>query len=163
MIQSQQISIVPVSTENDLAPIRHLFRAYVDWLGIDLSYQGFEEELAGLPGKYAPPSGALFLAKDEEGSVLGCVGLRAFGKDGACEMKRLYVLPDGRGKGVGGALVEAVIAAAVAAGYREMLLDTLPSMTGAIKLYEAAGFEQVGAYYDTPILETVFFKKQLNG
>lgn len=163
MTPSQQISIIAVETEEDLAHVRRLFRAYVDWLGIDLSYQGFEEELAGLPGKYAPPRGALFLAKDGEGIVLGCVGLRAFGEDGACEMKRLYVLPEGRGQGVGGALVEAIVKAAEAAGYREMLLDTLPSMTGAIKLYKAAGFEDVDAYYDTPITETVFFRKQLFG
>lgn len=161
MIQPQQISIVPVETEEDLAPIRRLFRAYVDWLGIDLSYQGFEQELANLPGKYAPPSGALFVARDGEGPVLGCVGLRAFGQDGACEMKRLYVLPEGRGRGVGRALVDAVVGAAAAAGYREMLLDTLPTMTGAIKLYKSAGFEEVDAYYDTPISETVFFRKKL--
>ncbi|MGX1496379.1 ribosomal protein S18 acetylase RimI-like enzyme [Labrenzia sp. MBR-25] len=163
MIPSKQISIVSVETEEDLAHVRRLFRAYVDWLGIDLSYQGFEEELAGLPGKYAPPVGALFLAKDGAGTVLGCVGLRAFGEDGACEMKRLYVLPEGRGQGVGGALVEAVVKAAEAAGYQEMLLDTLPSMTGAIKLYKAAGFEDIDAYYETPITETVFFRKQLFG
>jgi GNAT superfamily N-acetyltransferase len=163
MVPLQQISIVPVETEEDLAHVRRLFRAYVDWLGIDLSYQGFEEELAGLPGKYAPPEGALFLGKDCEGAILGCVGLRAFGEDGACEMKRLYVLPEGRGQGVGGALVEAVVKAAETAGYSDMLLDTLPSMTGAIKLYKAAGFKQVGAYYETPVTETVFFKKQLLG
>ncbi|WP_417711461.1 GNAT family N-acetyltransferase [Roseibium aggregatum] len=163
MIPSKQISIVSVETEEDLAHVRRLFRAYVDWLGIDLSYQGFEEELEGLPGKYAPPVGALFLAKDGAGTVLGCVGLRAFGEGGACEMKRLYVLPEGRGQGVGGALVEAVVKAAEAAGYQEMLLDTLPGMTGAIKLYKAAGFEDIDAYYETPITETVFFRKQLFG
>ncbi|MCX2722220.1 GNAT family N-acetyltransferase [Roseibium salinum] len=153
--------ISPVDTSEDLETVKTLFRAYVDWLGIDLSYQGFEEELAGMPGKYAPPSGGLYLAKDPDGAHLGCVGLRALGPDGACEMKRLYVLPAGRGRGVGGALVDRVLEAARRAGYREMFLDTLPSMAGAIKLYQAAGFEVTTAYYDTPIRETLFFRKVL--
>jgi len=158
---SKRFEIFSVDTPQDLETVKSLFRAYVDWLGIDLSYQGFEEELAGMPGKYAGPSGALYLAKEPDGSSLGCVGLRPLGEDGACEMKRLYVLPAGRGRGVGGALVECVLGTAQGIGYREMLLDTLPTMTGAIKLYRAAGFEQVPAYYDTPIEETVFFRKRL--
>ncbi|MBG6206170.1 ribosomal protein S18 acetylase RimI-like enzyme [Labrenzia sp. EL_126] len=154
-------TITSVETGPDLEAVKVLFRAYVDWLDIDLSYQGFEEELAGMPGKYAPPKGALFVAKDSGGNILGCVGLRAFDEDGRCEMKRLYVLPDGRGKGVGAALVSRILETAVEAGYREMLLDTLPTMTGAIKLYKAAGFEEIPAYYETPIRETVFFRKAL--
>jgi len=154
-------NIVQVESFEDLETIKTLFRAYVDWLNIDLSYQGFEEELAGLPGKYAPPLGALFLAKDAENRVLGCVALRPFGDNGACEMKRLYVLPEGRGRGVGASLVARVLTAAETAGYREMLLDTLPTMTGAIKLYKAAGFLEASAYYNTPITETVFFRKDL--
>jgi ribosomal protein S18 acetylase RimI-like enzyme len=161
MTSADSFAIVPVSGPDDIDIIRSLFRAYVDWLGIDLSYQGFEEELAGLPGKYAPPAGALFLARDADGGTLGCVGMRAFGDAGACEMKRLYVLPAGRGRGAGAALVARVVAAAGEAGYSEMLLDTLPTMTGAIRLYRAAGFEEVPAYYDTPIEETVFFRKKL--
>jgi ribosomal protein S18 acetylase RimI-like enzyme len=161
MTSSHNFKIAPASGADDLAHVRTLFRAYVDWLGIDLSYQGFEEELAGLPGKYAPPSGGLFLAKRPDGAVLGCVGLRAFGENGASEMKRLYVLPEGRGLGVGAALVARVVSAARDAGYGEMLLDTLPTMTGAIRLYKAAGFEEVPAYYDTPISETIFFRKVL--
>ncbi|ASP33333.1 GNAT family N-acetyltransferase [Labrenzia sp. VG12] len=161
MTGSPTFSIRQADREEDLETIRSLFRAYVDWLAIDLSYQGFEEELAGLPGKYAPPAGGLFLAKNGAGAVLGCVALRPFGDAGACEMKRLYVLPEGRGRGVGAGLVSAVLEAAETAGYSDMLLDTLPTMTGAIKLYRAAGFEEVGAYYDTPISETVFFRKSL--
>jgi len=161
MDPSIPFAVIAAESEADLEPIRTLFRRYVDWLGIDLSYQGFEEELAGLPGKYAPPKGALFLARDADGTVLGCVGLRPFGSEGACEMKRLYVLPEGRGRGVGAALVAIVLDAARQAGYSQMLLDTLPSMTGAIKLYKAAGFEEISAYYDTPIAETVFFRKLL--
>ncbi|TYC52259.1 GNAT family N-acetyltransferase [Rhodobacterales bacterium] len=158
---SDRAVIVPVETQEDLEAVKVLFRAYVDWLGIDLSYQGFEEELAGMPGKYAPPEGALLAAKTPDGQVLGCVGLRRFGTNGSCEMKRLYVLPEGRGLGLGGALVDRVIEAAVEAGYRDMVLDTLPTMTGAIKLYQAAGFESAEAYYDTPVEETVFFRKSL--
>lgn len=161
MTFENSISVTPVETDAELSAVKSLFRAYVDWLGIDLTYQGFEEELAGMPGKYAPPKGALFVAKDADGSILGCVGLRPFDDDGRCEMKRLYVVPEGRGKGVGAALVARVLEAAVAAGYRQMLLDTLPTMTGAVKLYTAAGFEQIPAYYDTPIEETVFFRKLL--
>ncbi|WP_420332787.1 GNAT family N-acetyltransferase [Roseibium sp.] len=161
MESDTHILVAPVETTDELEAVKTLFRAYVDWLNIDLSYQGFEEELAGMPGKYAPPRGALFVAKTPDGAILGCVGLRAFDEDGRCEMKRLYVLPEGRGKRVGAALVGRVIEAAVDAGYSEMLLDTLPTMTGAIKLYRAAGFEEVPAYYETPIRETVFFRKSL--
>ncbi|KZM49237.1 GNAT family N-acetyltransferase [Labrenzia sp. OB1] len=161
MAPLDQFAIFPVETAEDLDVVKTLFRAYVDWLGIDLSYQGFEEELAGMPGKYSRPSGALFLAKDPDGSSLGCVGLRPFADNGACEMKRLYVLPAGRGRGVGGALIDRVLGTAADVGYSEMLLDTLPSMTGAIKLYKAAGFDEIPAYYETPIRETVFFRKVL--
>lgn len=161
MSHLHDFQIVPVAGARDLDKIRTLFRAYVDWLGIDLGYQGFEEELAGLPGKYTPPAGALFLARARSGTALGCVGLRRFGDDGSCEMKRLYVSPEGRGRGVGAALVAEVIAAARRAGYRDMLLDTLPTMTGALRLYDAAGFRQIPAYYDTPIEETVFLCKDL--
>jgi GNAT superfamily N-acetyltransferase len=163
MTTTIEFAVVPATSADDLNSVRTLFRAYVDWLGIDLSYQGFEEELAGLPGKYTAPAGTLFLARDSDGAVLGCVGLRAFGGAGACEMKRLYVLPAGRGRGVGAALVARVLEAAVEAGYREMLLDTLPSMRGAIKLYTASGFAETAAYYDTPIAETMFFRKDLSG
>ncbi|MBG6202970.1 ribosomal protein S18 acetylase RimI-like enzyme [Labrenzia sp. EL_13] len=161
MTFDKSVTITSVETGPDLEAVKVLFRAYVDWLDIDLSYQGFEEELAGMPGKYAPPKGALFVAKDSGGNILGCVGLRAFDEDGRCEMKRLYVLPAGRGKGVGATLVSQILETAVEAGYREMLLDTLPTMTGAIKLYKAAGFEEIPAYYKTPIRETVFFRKAL--
>ncbi|WP_428673790.1 GNAT family N-acetyltransferase [Roseibium sp.] len=159
MKHPQDFSIARAENPADLDAVRTLFRAYVDWLGIDLSYQGFEEELAGLPGKYARPQGALFLARATDGAVLGCAGFRPFGPGGACEMKRLYVLPEGRGRGVGAALVDTVLTAAVDAGYREMLLDTLPSMTGAIRLYKGAGFDEIPAYYNTPIRETLFFRK----
>lgn len=161
MTQSKKFNLIAAETPEDLDAVKTLFRAYVDWLDIDLSYQGFEEELAGMPGKYTPPRGALYLARGLEGDVLGCVGLRPFGEEGACEMKRLYVTPQARGLGVGAALVKRVLQVAQDAGYGEMLLDTLPTMTGAIKLYKNAGFEETGAYYSTPVSETVFFRKAL--
>lgn len=154
-------SVVPAETADDIASIRDLFRAYVDWLGIDLSYQGFEEELAGLPGKYAQPEGALFLAKAPDGAVLGCIGMRAMADAGVCEMKRLYVKPQGRGLGIGRALIDRIFQAAREAEYEKMRLDTLPTMVGAIKLYREAGFQEISAYYETPIQETLFFEKAL--
>ncbi|MCV0428144.1 MAG: GNAT family N-acetyltransferase [Roseibium sp.] len=161
MISNRGFVVASVEDSDELNVVKTLFRAYVDWLNIDLSYQGFEEELKGMPGKYASPKGALFLAKDAEGTILGCVGLRPSDVDGTCEMKRLYVLPEGRGRGVGAALVDRVLDAAREAGYKSMVLDTLPTMAGAIKLYKAAGFEETDPYYDTPILETLFFRKNL--
>ncbi|MBO6757625.1 MAG: GNAT family N-acetyltransferase [Roseibium sp.] len=148
-------------TPDDLDHVKALFRAYVDWLAIDLSYQGFEEELAGLPGKYAPPTGALFLAETQDRPGLGCVAVRPLDEPGICEMKRLYVRDDARGLGLGHRLVDVIVEEARELGYREMRLDTLPSMTGAISLYERHGFKRIPAYYDTPVSETVFFALDL--
>ncbi len=156
---SFKISVV--STAEDIATASALFRAYAEALGIDLSFQNFEEELASLPGKYAPPKGALLLARRIAGEPLGCVAMRPMSEDGCCEMKRLYVTSAARGSGVGLALVEAIVAAARHAGYREMRLDTLPTMTTALWLYERHGFVRIEPYYDTPIAGTVFLAKQL--
>jgi ribosomal protein S18 acetylase RimI-like enzyme len=138
-----------------------LFREYVDWLGIDLSFQGFEAELAGLPGAYAPPTGALLLAYAPDGQPVGCVAIRKLHEAGTCEMKRLYTRPNARGAGVGRALAEAAIQAAVQAGYQTMRLDTLPSMQAAVALYRDLGFETTPAYYETPVSETIFMRKTL--
>ncbi|EFO30509.1 acetyltransferase [Roseibium sp. TrichSKD4] len=156
-----EISILKADTEADLADIRRLFRAYTDWLGIDLSYQGFEEELAGLPGKYVTPDGALFLARNRNGGAMGCIAMRPLEVSSICEMKRLYVAPEGRGLGIGKQLVEAIIQAAQKAGYNKMRLDTLPTMLGALKLYRNAGFKDIPEYYETPISETVFLELDL--
>jgi len=144
----------------DLPAITQLFRAYAASLPIDLGYQGFDGELQSLPGKYAPPRGALLIARDADGAALGCVAMRPL-EDGVCEMKRLYVAPEGRGKGLGKQLALAIIEAARAAGYRDMRLDTLSSMHGAQALYRALGFVEIGAYYDTPIEGTVFMALKL--
>ena len=151
-------AISPVRAPEDLAATMALFEAYAASLGINLSYQNFVEEMAAMPGKYAPPKGELLLARDPNGMPLGCVGLRPLAAYGCCEMKRLYVTPEGRGLGLGKALAEAIVTEARRIGYREMLLDTLPPLTAAIGLYEKTGFEQIPAYYDTPIVGTLFFR-----
>jgi ribosomal protein S18 acetylase RimI-like enzyme len=156
------ITITPVSSVDDLAIITDLFKAYALSLPIDLSYQDFESELAGLPGKYAPPAGELLLARDESNSPLGCVALRPL-LIGVCEMKRLYVAPQGRGRGIGKALMIAVINEARKKGYREMRLDTLPSMATAQAMYRGAGFEPMEPYYATAIAGTLFLRLRLQG
>jgi ribosomal protein S18 acetylase RimI-like enzyme len=153
--------IAPVRSLDDLTATMALFEAYAASLGINLSYQNFVEEMAAMPGKYAPPAGELLLARGDNGTPLGCVGLRPLSADGCCEMKRLYVTPEGRGLGLGKALAEAIVAQSQRIGYREMLLDTLPSLTVAIGLYEKMGFQQIPAYYDTPIAGTLFFRLAL--
>ncbi|MBV9788085.1 MAG: GNAT family N-acetyltransferase [Chloroflexi bacterium] len=153
--------IYPARSSSDRAAVARLFEAYAASLGIDLSFQDFAAELAALPGKYAPPTGELLLARDEHAAPLGCVGLRPLEPDGCCEMKRLYVAPLGRGLGLGRALVAAIIAEAVRIGYREMRLDTLPSMTEAIALYHKAGFVPIDPYYHTPIAGTLFLARSL--
>ena len=155
-------SITSAERAADFKDAAALFRAYAASLPIDLAYQGFEAELAALPGKYGPPSGALLLARGQNGAPLGCAALRAIEPEGCCEMKRLYVMPAERGIGLGKALVEAILSEAARLGYAEMRLDTLPSMAGAIALYGNFGFKPIPAYYDTPIAGTVFLAKSLS-
>ena len=145
----------------DMATVALLFREYADQLGIDLSFQNFEAEIAGLPGAYAPPGGALLLAHSSRGEAMGCAAIRPLGEAGSCEMKRLYTCPGARGSGVGRALAEAAIKAAERAGYRTMRLDTLASMVAAQALYRSLGFETTPAYYDTPVANTIFMRKML--
>jgi ribosomal protein S18 acetylase RimI-like enzyme len=154
-------SINSVRTGDDLAAVVALFESYVASLTVDLGYQDFNAELAGLPGKYAPPKGELLLARDASGAPLGCVGLRPISPGGCCEMKRLYLLPAARGLGLGKALAEAVIEAARALGYDELRLDTLPSMTAAMGLYDAMGFERTAPYYAPTPDGTVFMRLKL--
>jgi ribosomal protein S18 acetylase RimI-like enzyme len=145
----------------DIVDATALFRAYAASLDVDLAYQGFEAEMAAMPGRYAPPAGELLLARGIGGEALGAVGLRAIEPAGCCEMKRLYVAPAARGLGVGAALVDAIAKAAARIGYDELRLDTLPTMTGAIALYLRLGFEEIAPYYDTPVAGTVFLRKRL--
>ena len=147
--------IDPAATPDDLLAVTQLFQGYAASLPVDLSYQDFAAELAGLPGKYAGPRGTLLLARDHAGAPLGCIALRPLDEK-VCEMKRLFLVPEARGMGLGRALAEAVIAAARDRGYRELRLDTLPSMTSAIALYEGLGFERIEPYYAPTPPGTVF-------
>ena len=154
-------TIAPAVSSADLAAIRDLFRAYAASLPVDLAYQGFEEELAGLPGAYAAPGGGLLLARAADGVPLASGAFRAMKAGEGCEMKRVYVAPAARGLGLGIAMVEALFDAARAAGHRRMVLDTLPSMAEAHRLYAKLGFTPIAPYYDTPIAGTVFLGRDL--
>ena len=163
MSTKSPFSIVPVRTAEDLEATVNLFRTYAESLGIDLTFQNFENEMATMPGKYAPPTGELLLARKSQGEPIGCVGLRALGPldSRCCEMKRLYTVPAVRGLGIGKALVTVVLGIACNLGYEEIKLDTLPDMDAAIGLYKRAGFEETEAYYDTPLAETIFLTRSL--
>lgn len=137
------------------ALVQQLFREYADGLGVDLCFQDFEAELAGLPGKYAPPAGRLLLAWTDDQEAVGCVALRDIG-NGACEMKRLYVRPQARGARLGRQLTERICSEARAAGYRRICLDTLPSMAAAVGLYESLGFRPIEPYVFNPIPGALF-------
>lgn len=153
--------IGPARSAADLAATVRLFEAYAASLRIDLTFQEFPDELATMPGRYAPPAGELLLARDLDQEPLGCVGLRPIAPDGCCEMKRLYVVPRGRGMGLGRALTAAILQEARRIGYREMRLDTLPSMVEAVALYREAGFVPIEPYYETPLPGTIFLKRSL--
>ena len=155
-------TIGPIASADDLQAVRQLIGAYVASLGIDLGFQDFADEFAGLPGAYAPPAGALLLARRRDGEALGCVALRPLVPLGRCEMKRLFVAPAGRGHGLGSALIEAIIAAARGIGYTEMVLDTLPDMDAALALYRRAGFEPTPGYYHSPLADAVYLRLPLD-
>ena len=143
------------SVAGDATALRALFREYAAWLGREGWFGDLEGELAALPGGYD----AILLARGGE-EIVGCVALRALG-DGACEMKRLYVRPPGRGSGAGRALAEAIIERARELGYRTMRLDTLPTMGAAQALYRALGFAQTERYNDNPVPGVLFFELEL--
>ncbi|BFG78331.1 GNAT family N-acetyltransferase [Paraburkholderia terrae] len=153
------IDIRPARFPDDIDAVRAIFREYADGLGIDLGFQAFDEELAALPGKYSPPRGTILLAWRDE-RVIGCVALRAFEFD-ICEMKRLYVRPDGRGHQIGTLLAQAVVHVAKEAGYRRMRLDTLPSMKSAQRLYASLGFRPISAYVFNPVEGTQFLELEI--
>lgn len=143
-----------------MADVAALLRAYADSLPIKLDYQGFETELAGLPGQYGAPDGLLLIARDSAGRAIGCVGMRPCGT-GVVEMKRLYVTHAARGTGLGLALIRAAIDWAAERGCRRVRLDTLASMTRAIALYERLGFRRTEAYYAPTPPGTVFMALDL--
>lgn len=153
------VRIVQSSTTEEIAIARTLFKEYAAWLGIDLSFQNFDEELANLPGDYAPPDGRLLLAQCGT-ETAGCVVLRRF-NDRTCEMKRMWVRPKFRGKQIGRVLAEYIIVEARSLGYSEMILDSLPSLTSALNLYKSLGFESIPAYRYNPDPNAVFMRLRL--
>lgn len=155
------MKLVEIHGRRYLPVVRRLFRDYADDIGVDLCFQGFEQELAGLPGRYAPPDGRLLLARQGR-EPAGCVALRKL-DEGICEMKRLYVRPAFRGEGLGRELASALIGAAREAGYEWMRLDTLATMKPAISLYESLGFKRTSPYCHNPIADAVFMELKLSG
>ena len=154
--------IRPARIPEDLPELRALLREYAASLGVDLSFQSFDAELAGLPGDYAPPAGRLLMLEPEglgkgDPAVAGCVALRRL-DDEVCEMKRLWVRPAHQGHGLGRALAMAIIDEARRAGYGRMRLDTLPSMTSAIGLYRSLGFRPIAPYRPNSIPGSLFLE-----
>jgi len=160
MAANSKLKIAPVETAVDLIAIRELFREYARSLNFSLCFQGFDQELASLPGDYAPPAGRLLLA-EFCGRRAGCVAMHRL-EDGICEMKRLYVRPEFRGHKIGRRLAEAVIAEAVAAGYERMRLDTVaPVMRAAVQLYRELGFYEIAPYRSNPNQGTLYLELRL--
>ena len=153
------IRIVPAESPEDLNQVRELFHEYAESLGFDLHFQDFDKEMAELPGDYAPPSGRLVLLLCES-KVAGCVALRKMG-EGVCEMKRLYVRPEFRGKGFGNMLARAIIQKARRIGYKYMRLDTAPFMKEAIALYRSLGFRDSEPYRYNPVEGAIFMELKL--
>jgi ribosomal protein S18 acetylase RimI-like enzyme len=165
-VSEAALRIRQAASAEDCAVARTLFLEYAKWLHIDLCFQGFNEELATLPGAYAPPSGRLFLADDtDRGDTGGCVALRRLSVDPsgrACELKRLWVRPAFRGRHAGRALTEAALAAAREIGYASIKLDTLPSiMPEAVAMYRALGFVECAPYYHNPIPGSLYLERAL--
>ena len=152
--------IFQANSPSEVQEAQNLFREYEAGLGISLCFQNFEQELANLPGDYQPPDGRLLLC-ELNNAVGGCIALRKLDQ-GICEMKRLYVRPEFRGKGLGKALVLTIIHEAAQLGYERMRLDTLPGrMDGAIALYRALGFKEIEPYYQNPAPETLYMELAL--
>ncbi|MGH7772674.1 MAG: GNAT family N-acetyltransferase [Candidatus Binatia bacterium] len=153
------LTIVQAKESEELQAVRTLFKEYAASLNFELCFQNFNEELANLPGDYAPPEGCLLLALQDR-ELAGCVALRRQ-EDDICEMKRLYVRPTVRGLGIGKALAEAIIVEARGKGYKNMWLDTVPSMQEAQTLYESLGFQAIKSYRHNPICGTRFMELTL--
>lgn len=156
------MKIVHATSQQEVDAVRRLFREYETYLNVDLCFQQFEAELANLPGKYAPPSGTLLLAMDGQKAV-GCGALRNMAPmtDRTCEMKRLYLRPEARGRGIGKRIAHRLIREAVGLGYAAMVLDTLDRLTAAIHIYESLGFVPTEPYTDNPLPGVVYLKLNL--
>lgn len=153
-------SIREVKTPEEIEVVRTLFREYEAWLGVDLCFQDFETELATLPGKYGYPEGSLVLAYLDREPV-GCAALRPLQGRQVCEMKRLYVQPHARGRGIGLGLARRILRDGQKIGYKRIRLDTLARMEDAIRLYTALGFYEIGPYRDNPLKDAVFMERTL--
>jgi putative acetyltransferase len=152
-------------TPTDYTIASTLFHAYASSLDLDLTFQNFTNELANLQKMYSPPTGVLLLAKSATTTEesIGCVGVRALDSSlGICEMKRLYVGPEGRGKGIGKALALRAMLEAKRLGYAKMRLDTLATMTAALELYRGLGFTDIEAYYHNPLDGVVYLEVDLS-
>ncbi len=156
----QILQITQASSDTELQAIRQLFRDYNTELGIDLTFQDFETELASLPGRYAPPTGRLLLATDNQKPV-GCVALYAMKESGVAEIKRLYVAPEAKGQGIGRQLMECVIEAAREIGYNYVRLDSLQRLSAARKLYATYGFYEIDPYNVNPQPDVYYMEKKL--
>jgi putative acetyltransferase len=151
------MELIQASSTEEVQQAKLLFEEYASWVEISLCFQNFDQEVANLPGDYAPPSGRLFLAIEDE-KVMGCVALRKIG-EGIGEMKRLYVRPEFRGRGLGRTLTEKLIAEAKQIGYTSLRLDTLPGkMDQAIAMYRALGFKEIAPYYRNPVEGATFME-----
>ncbi len=160
MAAATSLSVAEAAGPEDVATVRGLFEEYAASLGFDLCFQGFEEELATWPGRYAPPEGRLLLAR-HGGGTAGCVALRRL-EQGICEMKRLYVRPGFRGHQLGRRLVEEVMRDARSIGYKRMRLDTVePIMGHAVALYRELGFREIAPYRENPIVGALYMELEL--
>lgn len=159
------MKLIQAKSPEEIQEVRKLFEEYVAWLGINLCFQNFDKEVAELPGDYAPPNGRLTLATERD-DVAGCVALRRIGSgkisENVCEMKRLYVRPQFRGRGLGRTLTENLIHEARSIGYKRMRLDTLPGrMDRAIAMYRLLGFKNIEPYYNNPVEGAAFMELEL--
>ena len=155
------VTIVQAETVGDIEIARAIFREYESWLGLDLCFQGFEEELKDLPGKYAPPDGRLYLAR-VGADIAGAIALRPL-EPGICEMKRLFVREEFRGMRICQALIERLIKEAKSIGYAAMRLDTYPPKMGkAVLLYESYGFREIQPYYNNPTDGVLYMELKLD-
>ncbi|KZZ98731.1 Acyl-CoA N-acyltransferase [Moelleriella libera RCEF 2490] len=176
MTEAREAVFVRPAGLEDLPCVRACFKEYTAWLDQDISFQNYEDEYANLPGKYAPPTGGLLLAIDAvSDDILGCVAFRKLvisdgyrspyqflnSSNQYCELKRLYVFPEARGKHAARRLTQAAIDSARIAGYQKIFLDTMPWMHAALSLYRSEGFDQTTPYYHSPLEGTLFFVRDL--
>jgi putative acetyltransferase len=160
-IATNSFTVIQAESAPQIAQVRELFLEYAKSLGFSLCFQSFDQELAGLPGDYAPPDGRLLLAEYEE-QPAGCVALHKL-EPGICEMKRLYLRPAFRGKGLGRRLAELIVSEARAIGYQRLRLDTVETvMKDAVALYRLIGFHEIAPYRANPIAGALYMELVLS-